>query len=79
MKPYWKWQQFPSDVALNSKHEIPAFAEAASRRQAKFETKMLNPKLETLNSKQTQMSKTQSKPYYLENIRQNCREVILAF
>jgi hypothetical protein len=26
------------DVDLNSKHEIPAFAEAASRRQAKFET-----------------------------------------
>jgi hypothetical protein len=25
-------------VILNPKHEIPAFAEAASRRQAKFET-----------------------------------------
>ncbi|OGQ06666.1 MAG: hypothetical protein A2026_00775 [Deltaproteobacteria bacterium RBG_19FT_COMBO_46_12] len=38
MKPHGKWQQFSSDGALNSKHEIPAFAEAASRRQAKFET-----------------------------------------
>jgi hypothetical protein len=34
---------------------------------------MLNPKLETLNSKQTQMSKVQnSKPYELENIRLDC-------
>jgi hypothetical protein len=33
------------------------------RRQAKFETKMSNPKLETLNTKQTQMSKgLNSKP-----------------
>jgi hypothetical protein len=45
-------------VTGNSKHEIPAFADllaeqvlwqarAVSRRQAKFGTKMLNPKLET--------------------------------
>ncbi len=48
---------------INTKHEIPAFAGAASRRQAKFETKMLNSKLETLNSKQTQVLQTQnSKP-----------------
>ena len=41
-----------------SKCEIPA----------RDETKMLNPKLETLNSKQAQMSKTQnSKPYDLRD------------
>jgi hypothetical protein len=36
---------------LNSKHEIPAFAEAASRRQAKFETisNDQNPKLKEEN------------------------------
>jgi len=47
---------------LNPKHEIPAFAPqgGASRRQAKFDTKRLNPKLETLNSKQTQMVKAQN-------------------
>jgi hypothetical protein len=40
VKLYRKGQQSTifSDEALNSKHEIPAFAEAASRRQAKFET-----------------------------------------
>jgi hypothetical protein len=36
----------------NPKHEIPACG-----RQAKLETKMSNPKLKTLNSKQTQLSK----------------------
>jgi len=37
---------------------------------SKLETKMLNPKLETLNSKQTQISKAQnSKPYNLLNFR----------
>jgi len=42
-------------------------------RNPSFETKMLNPKLEILNSKQTQISKAQnSKPYDLENIRFNC-------
>jgi hypothetical protein len=42
-------------------------------RNLKFETKMLNPKLETLNSKQTQMSKAQnSKPYDLEKFWFNC-------
>jgi hypothetical protein len=44
------------------------------------ETKMLNPKLETLNTKQTQMLKTQnSKPYGLGNIRFNCEKSKLAF
>jgi hypothetical protein len=38
-------------------------------RNPKLETRMLNPKLETLNSKQTQMSKVQnSKPCDLESI-----------
>jgi hypothetical protein len=45
-----------------------------------FETRMLNPKLKTLSSKQTQMSKLQnSKPYDLGNIRFNCCEVKLPF
>jgi hypothetical protein len=35
---------------LNPKHEIPAFAEAASRRQAKFET-MLNDKISNVRNK----------------------------
>jgi hypothetical protein len=41
----------------NPKFEAPAFAEAASRRQAKLETRMSNPKLKILNSKQTRMTK----------------------
>jgi hypothetical protein len=45
-------------------------------RNPNFETKMSHPKLEILNSKQTQMTKAQnSKPHDLENIRFNCREV----
>ena len=41
---------------------------------------MLNPKLETLNSKQTQMSKAQNPKHYdLENIRLNCCEVKITF
>jgi hypothetical protein len=52
------------------KFEYRSTGEASRRDQ--FETKMLNPKLETLNSKQTQMSKAQnSKPYDLKNIRFN--------
>jgi hypothetical protein len=39
-------------------------------RRAKFETKISNPKLETLSSKQTRMAKTQNpKPYESGNIR----------
>jgi hypothetical protein len=40
MRLFGKWQQnaFQVILVLNLKHEIPAFAEAASRRQAKFET-----------------------------------------
>jgi hypothetical protein len=42
-------------------------------RNPKSETKMLNPKLETLNSKRTKMPKAQkSKLHDLENIRVNC-------
>ncbi len=41
---------------------------------------MLNPKLEILNSKQTQMFKAQSsKLYDLENTQFNCREVKITF
>jgi len=40
MKFYEKWQKnyFSPRRIINPKHEIPAFAEAASRRQAQFET-----------------------------------------
>ncbi len=40
-----------------TKSEIPISGDASVKDQ--LETKMLNPKLETLNSKQTQMSETQ--------------------
>jgi hypothetical protein len=41
-----KWQQDCAWSNLNPKHEIPAFAEAASRKQANFETisNVQNPK-----------------------------------
>ena len=56
------WQEV--EGVLNSKHEIRA--KHPSRDQ--FETKMSNPKLETLNSKQTQISKvSNSKPFDLED------------
>ena len=48
-----------------TKFQVHACAQPrlAGRRQAKFEAKILNPKLKTLNSKQTQMFKPQnSKP-----------------
>jgi hypothetical protein len=49
-------------------------------RNPNFQTKMLSPKIKTLNSKQTQMSRPQnSKPYDLENNRFNCCEVKITF
>jgi len=45
-----------------TRFEVPACPQPrlAGRRQAKFEAKILNPNLKTLNSKQTQMFKPQS-------------------
>jgi len=52
---------------MNPEFERPACAKfrPVGRRQAKLEMEMLNPKLKTLNSKQTQISKPQnSKPSF---------------